>query len=182
MVSKDTEPKRRYSRLLLTACVAGLAFVPMDFGTALLWSLGFVVVLWSVIQFLGSGISLLAREKLHWPTAVVAPLLTICCFGLAILASMFSFGVAEQFSDKVAEEIQHQCQSSECPSTLSTWKKGALRCASQTRTGYFTRYDVCYERARDGRSFNLWLDRNIDSGIQWSGGKGVDLQRHEIAE
>ena len=182
MVSEDTEAERRYGRFLLTACVAGLAFVPMDFGTALLWSLGFVVVLWSVIQLLGSGISLLAREKLHWPTAVIAPLLTICCFGLAILATRVSFRVAEQFGDKVAKEIQHQCQSSQCPLTLSTWKNGTLRCASQTRAGYFTRYDFCYERAQDGRSFNLWVDRNIDSGIQWSGGKGVELRRHDIAE
>ena len=110
-----------------------------------------VVLLWSVIQLGKVESACWQGKKLHWPTAVIAPLLTICYFGLAILATGFPFA-SQTIRRQGCHEIQHQCQSSQCPLTLSTWKNGTLRCARRTRAGYFTVMTLLRAR-QDGRSF-----------------------------
>jgi len=177
MGSEDTKLKRHYGRFLLTAFVAGLTFVPMDLVTSILWLIGAAAALWSVIQLMVSGVELLARDRIHWPTAVIAPLLTIFCFAVTIPAMRYSFGVAERFSAKASKEIQSRCQSGTCPAVLSGWQADESGCEMQTRVGFFTRYYVCYSRSDNNQSFQLRLRRDIDSSIVWTGGKGLDLQR-----
>lgn len=178
MVANGAVPKRHYGRFLSTIFVAGLTFVPFDLGpTVFLWMGGVAAAFWAVIQLMGSGVQLLAGDRLHWPTAVVAPLLTIAFLPLAVIAESFSFGVATEFGARTALEIQSECRVSICPATLEGWGKDKFGCASWIRSGYFIGYYVCYARSEDGLSFSLRLRRYIDYNIYWKGGKHVALQR-----
>lgn len=153
-----------------------LAIMPPDLPMAILWIIGLLACVVSVINL----IRMLIRSRrlgrsVFWPS--VRPILTIFFMLLAFISIQVSRAQATDFGRNAAQDIQRRCHAEKaCPASISGWDPRRDAFASETYSGALAKYRVLYHVSSDRRQFNILVRYDLGSGLVFTGGVNEELR------
>jgi hypothetical protein len=167
-------------QILPPLLILPLAIAPPDFPMAILWIIGWLAFMVSLINLL----RMLVRSRRLGFSAFkpsLRPILTIVFVLFAQLSIQMSVARANEFGRKAAEEIQQRCHTEQvCPASISGWSPRSDTFVSETFAGALAKYRVLYSVSGDRKQFSVLIRHDIDRGLLFIG--GVDKELHESSK
>jgi len=167
-------------QILPPLLILPLAITPPDFPMAILWIIGWLASVVSLINLL----RMLVRSRRLGFSAFkpsVRPILTIIFMLFAQLSIQMSVARANEFGRKAAQEIQRRCHAEQvCPASILDWSPRSDAFVSETFAGAWAKYRVLYSVSGDRKQFSVLVRHDLDRGLLFIG--GVDKELHESSK
>lgn len=156
-------------------CLILLCWVPMDLGPSLFWMpiVAFPISLYTLPR------NLINAWKSNGDIrTAVRPALTIFITFLPLYSVQYSYNEAIKQVTIEAKKIQTECNNNGiCPSSIEGWEKswGGSEIIMKS-FGALIHHTARYSLSPDGKQFQIYLRKNIDTGYILKGGSGLQLE------
>ncbi len=159
-------PSSRAAQIVPPLLLLPLLIMPVDVHTLMLWLIGGIAALISIVTL---SLALLAPTLRH---KALRPFLTLVFFLMAAATAATVEALSERSSRRLVAELQETCNANgRCPDTLPGWENAS---GTSSRRDFHWKYT--YAPMDQNRGFALIIAMRYEAERCVSGGVGVPVQ------
>ena len=159
-------PRSRAAQIIPPLLLLPLLILPVDVHTLMLWLIGGIAALISMVTL---SLALISPTRRH---NALRPFLTLLFFLLAVATAATVEALSERSSSRLIAELQETCNvNGRCPDTMAGWRNVS---GTSSRRDFHWKYT--YAPTDQYRGFALVIAMRYEAERCVSGGVGVPVQ------